>query len=58
MWGPTLSILLTLAGAARGLRYDIDQVGFNLNENKTATNPAEYWGMSTSAPSDDTRGLD
>lgn len=30
---------LTLA-----LRYDVDQVGWNLNENETATAPTDYWG--------------
>ena len=27
------------------LAYTPDQVGFNLNENKTATNPLDYWGQ-------------
>ena len=26
------------------LIYDPTQVGFNLNENQTATNPLDYWG--------------
>lgn len=26
------------------LRYDPTEVGFNLNENQTAINPADYWG--------------
>jgi alpha-1,3-glucan synthase len=26
------------------LKFDPEQVGFNLNENKTATNPLDYWG--------------
>lgn len=34
------NIRLTLA-----LAYTPDQVGFNLNENKTATNPLDYWGQ-------------
>uniref|UniRef100_A0A093V713 alpha-1,3-glucan synthase n=1 Tax=Talaromyces marneffei PM1 TaxID=1077442 RepID=A0A093V713_TALMA len=34
------NIQLTVA-----LAYTPDQVGFNLNENKTATNPLDYWGQ-------------
>ncbi|KAI5785864.1 alpha-1,3-glucan synthase [Geopyxis carbonaria] len=39
-----LSALALLATAVTALRYDPAQVGFNLNENKTAVNPLDYWG--------------
>ncbi|KAL8672680.1 MAG: hypothetical protein Q9168_002864 [Polycauliona sp. 1 TL-2023] len=45
MWGSTqLALLLALVTACLALRYDAAQVAFNLNENKTATDPAHYWG--------------
>lgn len=37
-------VLLLLIPAVTTLRYDPDQVGFNLNENETATDPLDYWG--------------
>lgn len=36
--------LLQIILLADGLRYDPDQVGFNLNENQTASDPLDYWG--------------
>ncbi|KAJ9654948.1 hypothetical protein H2201_008910, partial [Coniosporium apollinis] len=39
-WQPLLSII----PVAKALIFDPEQVGFNLNENKTATNPLDYWG--------------
>ncbi|KAL8840879.1 MAG: hypothetical protein Q9170_001143 [Blastenia crenularia] len=45
MWGPAEVVLfLTLITSSLALRYDSAQVAFNLNENKTATDPAQYWG--------------
>jgi len=37
-------VLLLLVLAAPALRFDPDQIGFNLNENETATDPLDYWG--------------
>lgn len=37
-------VLLLLIPAVTTLRYDPDQVGFNLNQNQTATDPLDYWG--------------
>ena len=39
-----LTYLLLVGPLVTGLRYDPDQVGFNLNENQTATHPLDYWG--------------
>ena len=36
--------ILLVCPLVNGLRYDPDQVGFNLNENKTAIHPLDYWG--------------
>ena len=36
--------LLQILSLVDGLRYDPDQVGFNLNENQTASDPLDYWG--------------
>ena len=45
MWRLTLliiaNIFITLVAA---LKFSPDQVGYNLNENQTATNPLDYWG--------------
>ncbi|KAL8882053.1 MAG: hypothetical protein Q9198_000876 [Flavoplaca austrocitrina] len=46
MWAFThLVLLLALFTSCLALRYDAAQVAFNLNENKTATDPAHYWGQ-------------
>jgi alpha-1,3-glucan synthase len=37
-------VFLLLISAASTLRFDPEQVGFNLNENETATDPLDYWG--------------
>lgn len=34
----------TFFAAVRALRWSPDHVGYNLNENKTATHPRDYWG--------------
>lgn len=39
------SSLALLPLTIHALRYDADQVAFNLNTNKTATNPLDYWGQ-------------
>lgn len=44
-WSFTGSLLAALfASTATCWPYDESLVGYNLNENKSATNPAEYWG--------------
>ena len=37
-------LVLLVIQVAKALIFDPEQVGFNLNENKTATNPLDYWG--------------
>jgi len=37
-------VVLILILSASALRFDPEQVGFNLNENETATDPLDYWG--------------
>lgn len=41
----SLTLLLLLCPTAPALRYDPQQVLHNLNTNKTATNPLDYWGQ-------------
>jgi alpha-1,3-glucan synthase len=45
MW---LSVLLVAGGLltapAKACRYIPEHVGYNLNENKTAVDPLDYWG--------------
>ena len=43
-WGLVGVSLTLLASTTRALRYTPSQVGYNLNENQTATNPLDYWG--------------
>ncbi|PKX89275.1 alpha-1,3-glucan synthase Ags1 [Aspergillus novofumigatus IBT 16806] len=43
-WGWTGALLAWFATTASCWPYDESLVGYNLNENKEATNPAEYWG--------------
>ncbi|KZF25449.1 glycosyltransferase family 5 protein [Xylona heveae TC161] len=38
-----LWVLLT-ASIVSGLRYDSEQIPWNLNQNQSATNPVDYWG--------------
>ncbi|KAL8689434.1 MAG: hypothetical protein Q9218_004894 [Villophora microphyllina] len=46
MWGCTEVVLFAaLVTSCLALRYDPAQVAFNLNENTTATDPAQYWGQ-------------
>lgn len=43
----SLSVLFAVIGLTtltKALKYDADQVAFNLNENQTATDPLDYWG--------------
>lgn len=39
-----LTYLVLVAPVVRSLIFESDQVGFNLNENRTAVNPVDYWG--------------
>lgn len=43
-WKSVGALLALLTTSARCWPYDPDQVGFNTNENKSATDPADYWG--------------
>lgn len=43
-WKRTGLVLAHLATVASGWPYDDALTDYNLNENQTATNPAEYWG--------------
>ncbi|KAK3693388.1 alpha amylase [Podospora appendiculata] len=52
-----LTTLVYLTTLVRGLRYDPITAPYNLNQNKTATNPLEFWGERadhtyTKSPSD------
>ena len=38
-------VLATLFRSAASLIYDPEQIGWNLNQNKTATDPLDYWGQ-------------
>lgn len=44
VWGRLAVLLSTLFAATTALRYDPQHVGYNLNENRTATDPVDYWG--------------
>ena len=39
-----LAAFVGLLASVQGLRYDPEQVGWNLNENQAAVNPLDYWG--------------
>lgn len=45
-WLINIAALLAFffSSCAFALRYDIEQVGYNLNENQTAIEPTDYWG--------------
>jgi alpha-1,3-glucan synthase len=43
-WASSSALLALLATTATAWPYDESLAAYNLNENKTATNPAEYWG--------------
>ncbi|KAI9821263.1 MAG: Cell wall alpha-1,3-glucan synthase ags1 [Pycnora praestabilis] len=45
LWGPVGVLLAFVIAGATALRYDPEQVGFNLNENQDALNPLDYWGQ-------------
>ena len=38
-------VLAAISHQAISLIYDPEQVGWNLNQNRTATNPLDYWGQ-------------
>lgn len=42
-WSPSI-VLLTALPVISALRWHPDHVGYNLNENETATHPRDYWG--------------
>lgn len=45
MWSSRFCVLGSfLIPLVAALQYSPDQVGFNLNENETATDPLDYWG--------------
>jgi len=39
-----LAAVWVFAAWTLALEYDVDQVDFNLNENRSATDPLDYWG--------------
>jgi alpha-1,3-glucan synthase len=44
-FGPRLLVLASaLAHIGSGLRYDPDQVAYNLNQEENAIDPLDYWG--------------
>ncbi|KAK2735900.1 Cell wall alpha-1,3-glucan synthase ags1 [Onygenales sp. PD_40] len=43
-WWLTGSLLALVAPTALSWPYDPEQIRWNTNENKSATNPADYWG--------------
>ena len=42
--GPAGLLLVLLAATSTALKYDPDYEQYNLNTNKTATDPLDYWG--------------
>ena len=44
MVGPGAFLLLLLAATSTALKYDPAYLGHNLNQNKSATHPVDYWG--------------
>ena len=45
LWGPVGALLSAICLTSTALRFDPAQVGFNLNENRTAVDPVDYWGQ-------------
>jgi alpha-1,3-glucan synthase len=43
-WWSSLALVALCAKTAISWPYDPSLTQYNLNENKTATNPADYWG--------------
>lgn len=43
-WGYSVALLTLYATTSTCWPYEKSLEAYNLNENKTATNPAEYWG--------------
>lgn len=43
--GTAASLLLLFSSTALCIKYEPDQVLWNLNQNQTATNPLDYWGQ-------------
>ena len=44
MRGPASVLLALLVSSTAALKYDEQYVGFNINTNKSATDPLDYWG--------------
>jgi alpha-1,3-glucan synthase len=44
MWGLLGQLLAFLVPLVGSLKFDNQQTNFNLNQNRTATNPLDYWG--------------
>lgn len=44
-WKYANALLACLPSIVSCWPYDKDFISYNINENKTATNPAEYWGQ-------------
>lgn len=40
-----LAVLTLLPHYLSALKYDAEQVKWNLNQNRTATDPLDYWGQ-------------
>ena len=45
MRGPVAALVAALVASSSALRYDPEQVEYNLNTNQQATNPVDYWGQ-------------
>lgn len=44
MRGPLAAFVAALVASGQALRYDPEQVAWNLNTNQSAVNPVDYWG--------------
>ena len=51
---PAALLLVVFTALGLAIKYEPDQISWNLNQNQTATNPSQYWGQwenhSESAP--------
>ena len=45
MWASVGALLTGLVISTQALRYDPEQVPWNLNTNQTASHPVDYWGQ-------------
>jgi alpha-1,3-glucan synthase len=44
MWRTSIGVVALLASVASCWPYDESLLDYNINQNKSATNPADYWG--------------